>query len=240
MSYSLSMLVPAYNEQVLLEPFIRKSMSDLAKVATDFEIVLVNDASVDNTLKIAQKLATEYNNLRVINMEKNQGTGKVFRPAFAAASKEIVFWNTVDAFFNTEDLPQLLPFLDSYDVVSCYRSDLKANNLYKKILTLGNYYLIRLLFGLRLKAYQTVQFHRNSFLKSIVIEGTSSFLAPELLLKAHRSGKSIKEVKVTFHPRLAGKAKGGNFKTISLTFKDISRLWFKWVILRQMKLSGKA
>ena len=233
------MLVPAYNEEELLEPFVSKSMSDLAKVSDDFEIVLVNDGSTDNTLSIAQRLVAEAPNLRLINLEKNQGTGKSILPAFAAATKEIIFTNTVDAFFNTEDLPSLLKHLDTHDMVSGYRSDLSANNLCQKILTLGNYFLIRLLFGLPLKAYQTVQLHRRSFLQSVNIEAASSFISPELLLKAYKSGKSIKEVKIKYYPRLGGKAKGANFKTISMTFRDISRLWFRWVILRQMKVGHK-
>lgn len=239
MSYSLSMLVAAYNEEELLESFIRKSMTDLAKVANDFEIVLVNDGSTDNTLIIAQKLVAEFPNLRVINLDRNLGTGKSMLPGFSAVSKEIVFWNTVDAVFNTGDLPLLLRYLDDYDVVSGYRSDLSANNLYQKTLTVGNYIVIRLLFGVRLKAYQTVQFHRKSFLNSISIEAESSFISPELLLKAHKAGKRIKEVKIKYHPRLAGKAKGGNLKNILMTFKDILRFWFQWVILRRMKLDNK-
>ena len=239
MTYSLSMVVTAYNEEELLESFIRKSMSDLAKVASDFEIVLVNDGSTDNTPEIARKLAAEFSTLRLINLGRNLGTGKSFLPALAAASKEIVFWNTVDAFFNTDDLPLLLPHLDDYDVVSGYRSDLSANTLYQKILTIGNYLLIRLLFCLRLKAYQTVQFHRKSFLKNVSIEAESSFIAPELLLKAHKAGKSIKEVKIKYYPRLAGKAKGGNIKSVLRTFKDMIKLWFLWVILRRMKLITK-
>lgn len=239
MSYSLSMLVAAYNEEELLESFIRKSMSDLARVTNDFEIVLVNDGSTDNTLKIARGLAAEFSNLRLINLDRNLGTGKSILPAFASASKEIVFMNTVDAFFNTEDLPLLLGYLDNYDVVSGYRSDLSANSVYQKILTLGNYALIRLLFRLRLKAYQTVQFHRKSFLDSISIEATSSFISPELLLKAHKAGKSIKEVKIKYYPRVAGKAKGGNIKSILRTFKDILKFLWLWVILKRMKLSNK-
>jgi len=232
MSFSLSMVVPAYNEEELLESFIRKSVSDLAKITSDFEIVLVNDGSTDNTLKIAQKLATEFSNLRVINLDRNLGTGKNYVPGFAAASKEIVFNNTVDAFFDTEDLPLLLEHLDDYDVVSGYRSDLSANSLYQKILTIGNYTLIRLVFRLSLKAYQTVQFHRKAFLDSISIEAESSFISPELLLKAHEMGKTIKEVKVKYHPRVGGEAKGGNPRAILRTLKDIIRLWIKWKILK--------
>jgi glycosyltransferase involved in cell wall biosynthesis len=237
LSYSLSLVAAAYNEEKLLEGFIRKSMHDLAKVSDDFEIVLVNDGSNDATLDIAQRLAKEFPGLRIINLEKNTGTGKSILPAYSAATKDIVFCNTVDAFFNTEDLPLLLKYVDEYDVVSGYRSDFSAHDIYKTFLSLANYYLIRLLFGLRLKAYQTVQLHRTAFLKSIQIEATSSFISPEFLLKAHKLGKSIKEVKIRYYGRKAGKAKGGSFKTISMTFKDVTRLWFRWVILRRMTMT---
>ncbi|MDI6591497.1 MAG: glycosyltransferase family 2 protein [Patescibacteria group bacterium] len=233
--YSLSMVVPAYNEEELLGSFIRKSMRDLAIVSNDFEIILVNDGSTDRTLEIASKLAQEYSNLKIINLEKNLGTGKSIIPGFAAASKEIVFNNTVDAFFNTEDLPLLLQYLDKYDVVSGYRSDLSAHNLYQKILTLGNYFLIRLLFGIPLKAYQTVQLHRRSFLQNITIEGKSSFISPELLYKSLKKGLKIKEVKIRYYPRLAGKAKGGHPKNILRTAKDILKFWFLWKILGRIK-----
>lgn len=234
--YSLSMVVPAYNEDELLEVFVRKSMVDLSKITDDFEIILVNDGSTDRTPEIAGRLTKEFKNLRVINLEKNSGVGVATKTGLMAASKEIVFNNTVDAFFNMEDLPLLLKYLPDYDIVSGYRTNLKSNNIYGKLLTLGNYYLIRLLFGLNLKAFQTVQFFRNSFLQSIKIEADSTFMAPELLIKAHNLGKSIKEVGIEYQPRRAGKGKCGNPKNILRTIKDIFKFWFSWQFFRKSKI----
>jgi hypothetical protein len=93
--------------------------------------------------------------------------------------------------------------------------------------------LIRTLFPLKLRAYQTVQFDRRSLFEQIRIEGRSSFVSPELLIKAHYLGYSIGEVEVTFHPRQKGTAKGGGVKHILRTFRDIFRFWFKWVVLKQ-------
>jgi glycosyltransferase involved in cell wall biosynthesis len=234
------LVAAAYNEEELLESFIRKSIHDLAKVSDNFEIVLVNDGSTDATLDIARRLAEEFPVLRIINLPENVGTGKSILPAYTTAEKDIIFCNTVDAFFNTEDLPLLLKYVDEYDVVSGYRSDYSANNLYQKILSIGNYIVIRVLFGLRLKAYQTVQLHHRTFIQGIHIEATSSFISPEFLLKAHKMGKSIKEVKIKFYPRLAGKAKGSvRFRTIWMTARDIAKLWFRWIIMRRMDLNNK-
>lgn len=229
---SISMVATAFNEEELLESFIEKSMNDIAKVSSDFEIVLVNDGSTDRTLEIARMCGNKYPNLKIVNLEKNAGTGANYIPGFKAASKEIVFNNTVDAFFDTADLPKLLPYLDEYDAVSGYRSDLKANNLYQKILTLVNYYLIKVLFRLNLKAFQTLQFHRRDYFDEINIEARSSFISPELLIKAMKLGKKIKEVEITFHPRKKGKPKGGKLSGVARSIKDIVGFWFKWEILR--------
>lgn len=229
---SLSMVVPALNEEELVDEFLEKSVRDLSAVTEDWEIVFVDDGSTDRTLDYATAWAQRYDQIKIVSLGRNLGNGANVEVGFHHATKEVVFNNTVDAFFNTEDLEWVIPYLDQYDSISGHRSDLSANNFYQKALTLGNLTLIRLLFPLKLKAYQTVQFHRRSFLQQIKIEGRSSFVSPELLIKAHYLGYSIGEVEVKFHPRLKGTAKGGGPRHIYRTFRDLLRFWFKWVVLK--------
>jgi glycosyltransferase involved in cell wall biosynthesis len=228
------MVVPALNEEDLVDDFMEKSIRDLSAVAEDWEIVFVDDGSTDRTLEYANAWAAKMpDQIKVVSLGRNLGNGANVEVGFQHASKEVVFNNTVDAFFNTEDLTWILPHLNTYDSISGCRSDLSANNIYQKMLTLGNLTLIRTLFPLKLRAYQTVQFHRRSLFEQIRIEGRSSFVSPELLIKAHYLGYSIGEVEVTFHPRLKGTAKGGGIKHILRTFRDVFRFWFKWVVLKQ-------
>lgn len=231
--FSLSMVVPALNEEELIEEFFEKSVRDLSAVSSDWEIVLVDDGSTDRTLDLARAWQERYPQIQVVSLGRNLGNGANVEVGFRHASKEIVFNNTVDAFFNTEDLSWVLPYLQQYDSVSGCRTDLAANNIYQKMLTLGNITLIRTLFPLKLKAYQTVQFHRRSLFDQIRIEGRSSFVSPELLIKAHYLGYSIGEVEVVFHPRLKGTAKGGGVKHVIRTFRDIFKFWFRWVVLKR-------
>ena len=231
---SLSMVVPALNEEELVDEFMEKSIRDLSAVTEDWEIVFVDDGSTDKTLEYAQAWEKNYpEQIRVVTLGRNLGNGANVEVGFQHATKDVVFNNTVDAFFNTEDLTWIVPHLDQYDSISGYRSDLSANNPYQKLLTLGNLTLIRTLFPLKLKAYQTVQFHRRSLFEQIEIEGRSSFVSPELLIKAHYLGYSIGEVEVKFHPRLKGTAKGGGLKHVVRTFRDMIRFWFKWVVQKQ-------
>lgn len=230
---SLSMVVPAFNEEVLVDEFFEKSVKDLAAVSNDWEIVLVDDGSTDRTHELASVWAEKYPQIKVVRLEENVGNGANVEVGFRHASKEIVFNNTVDAFFDTEDLTWILPYLKQYDSVSGCRTDLSANNFYQKLLTLGNLTLIRTLFPLKLRAYQTVQFHRRSLFEQIRIEGRSSFVSPELLLKAHYLGYSIGEVEVVFHPRKKGTAKGGGIRHVLRSLRDVFVFWFRWVILKR-------
>ncbi len=230
---SLSMVVPAYNEEELIEEFLRKSARDLSAVSDDWEIVLVNDGSTDRTSELAHRMKKEIPQLVIIDLDENVGNGANVEVGYRRATKDVVFNNTVDAFFNTEDLQWIIPYLSRYDSISGYRTDLSANNWYQKLLTVVNLNLLRLLFPLKLKAYQTVQFHRRELFEQIEIEGRSSFVSPELLLKAHWLGYSIGEVPVVFHPRTKGTAKGGGIKHVVRSVRDIFKFWFKWVVLKQ-------
>jgi hypothetical protein len=127
----------------------------------------------------------------------------------------------------------ILPHLQEFDSISGCRTDLKANNLYQKVLTTVNRGLIRLLFPVKLKAYQTVQFHPVDLFRKITIEGRSSFVSPELLIKAHMLGYRIGEVDVVFHGRTKGTPKGGGIRHVLRSLRDIFRFWLHWVVLRR-------
>lgn len=231
--FSLSLVATAFNERELIEEFLHKSARDLAAVTDDWEIILVNDGSTDGTLELACATAAKNPRIRVLDLGRNLGTGSCYIPGFYAASREIVFNNTVDAFFDTAELPRMLPLLREFDVLSGYRSDLKANNLYQKLLTVVNYRLIRLLFGLPLRAFQTLQFHRRAFFDEIEMEARSSFLSPELLFKASRLGRRIGEVPIVFHARKAGTAKGGRLVHVLRSVRNILHFWWRWRVLRR-------
>lgn len=231
--YSFSMVVPVFNEEELLEDFVRKSVSDLSRVSKDFEIILIDDGSTDRSREIEKRLAEEFPQIKLIFGDKNRGSACMVA-GYQSAVKEIVFNNTVDAQFHTDELPLIIPHLEGVDCVSCYRTNLKANTLKQKILTMGNVTLIKLLFPMiKLKAYQTMQFHRRDFFQKINIRGRSLFIAPEMLFKEISLGRILKEVPFTFYPRAKGKSKGGRLIRILETFRDIFKFWFLWVVLRR-------
>lgn len=238
--HSFSLWSWALNEERLVEDFVRKSVEHLSRVSDDFEIILVDDGSTDKTWEIMIGLSKKYPMLKIVRHRKNLQPGLCMHTCKKYATKEIVFWNTVDMFFDTARLPEFTKYLDEYDVVQGTRVDRKSNTykgLYRRINSLINCHLIRLLFAVPLHDFQNVTFLRWDFIKSIEFDSASSFTNPECVIKAYYSGKKIKEVQMKHMDRISGKAKGGRLSTVMIAVRDILKCFFLWRILKRVHIT---
>lgn len=252
---SVSMLSWAYNEEGSIQEYLEKATSLMGDTVEDYEIVLIDDGSTDRTLEIAGAFAKKNPRLKIFKNEKNMNVGYSCRRAIREASKEFLFWQTVDWAYDISALRSHLEHLHQADVVAGARRpaisgvhpvawvknffsvftgehfSTRSDNYRKAIVSLVNYSLIRLLFQVPVSDYQNVVFWRTKLIQSFVYEGKSSFVNPEGLILAFWSGARIVEVPIRFIPREVGEAKGTKLAAIIASVKDIFRLWFKWVVL---------
>ncbi len=234
------MITFAYNEENWLEDRIHLWMSQFGKFVDDFEIVLVNDGSEDRTGEIADRLAREYPQLKVIHHEKNMGTGYAARTGRNNVSKYIVFWNDVDSHFNLDDLGKVIPLLQDpeIDIVVAFKHDLiKTKSMFSWMKSRINYYLIKMLFFSLffdyspILDYQFVQFlPRRFFVDGIDLKSYSSFIPAECLIKARRIGLEIRQIQLKYHSKPAGYGTALNAKTIMTSIKNIFEFWLRWTI----------
>jgi len=233
---SLALVVPVLNEEILLRRFMEKTELDLESAGLDWELFMVNDGSSDRSLAIMQEFAQDRPRVKVIDLPGNQGPGANLYEAYARASKDVVAYATVDGFYDTALLPELLEHFREHDVVSAYRTDLTSHPGFRKVQTMLNVYLQRIMFPYEFKAVHTLQIHRRDFLQSVGLQAKTPFLCSEMLYKAKEAGFSIKEVGIPYLPREAGKATGGNPRLIYHTMAEIFTFWFRWFVLRQPML----
>lgn len=238
--YSFSLWSWALNEEKMIEDFVIASIGHLSRVSDDFEIILIDDGSTDRTWEIMNQLSGRYPDiLKVVKHDRNMQPGICMHTCKRYMTKEIIFWNTVDMFFDTSKLPEFIQYLDKYDVVQGVRIDRQSNtyaSLYRRLNSLINYYLIRLLFGVPLHDFQNVTFLRKEFLKNISFDSASSFTNPECVIKAYYSGSKIKEVLMRHMDRREGKAKGGRLSTVLIAVRDILKCFFLWKVLKRIKI----
>ena len=84
---SLSMVVPALNEEVLVDEFLEKSVRDLQAVTEDWEIVFVDDGSTDRTVEYAQAWAAKYDQIKIVSLGRNLGNGANVEVGFQHATE---------------------------------------------------------------------------------------------------------------------------------------------------------
>jgi len=219
-----------------MAPFLARSRNFMDALGLEYEHILIDDGSTDRTLEIARGFQREYPQLRVISNGRNEGVGWATRKAISLATKEVLFWQTVDWAYDISRLGEHLPLLETHDIVQGYRPralSSRSDSLGKGLVSWGNYLLVRTLFGLPLKDYQNVTLYRTKFAQSIVCESHSSFTNPELLLKSYWRGATFKEVCIPFLPRDRGKAKGTKLTSVFSSLSQILYFWVKWNWLRQ-------
>src|SRR6188768_2345823 len=107
--YGLSVFFPAYNDAPSLPKLIDKTFEVLNRHARDFEVIVVNDGSTDETGAVLETLRQRHGpRMRVLTHPENRGYGGALRTGFAAATKDFVFYTDGDAQYDVGELPLLL------------------------------------------------------------------------------------------------------------------------------------
>lgn len=226
---TISFFCPAYKEEINLPIVVERAFQTLKRLASKFEIVIVEDGSPDRTGEIADSLVKKFSpHVRVIHHKKNLGYGPALRTGFKKADKyDYVFYTDSDAQFDVSELEGFIPYLVAYDVVIGYRKN-RALPFKRLVQTIIYNFLVRLLFGLKVKDINcSMKLVKRSILDKIELTSESAFIDAELLVKLHNLGLEFKEVGVTHYPRVAGKAYGGKLSVIWQTFSEMISYWWE-------------
>ena len=111
---SISVFFPCYNEQDNVRATTKKAVDVLEQLGADYEIIIVDDGSTDNTPQIADEIAKQNSRIKVVHHNPNLGYGAALQSGFKAASKELVFYTDGDGQFDIKEMPQMLPLIKNY------------------------------------------------------------------------------------------------------------------------------
>jgi dolichyl-phosphate beta-glucosyltransferase len=119
---SLSVVIPAYNEEARIEPTLRTIHEFLMSRNYDGEILVVDDGSKDGTVELVKGLRESIPLLRILSYGCNRGPGHAVRTGILGAAREAILYTDADLSTPIEDVDRLWPWLDEgYDIVIASR-----------------------------------------------------------------------------------------------------------------------
>jgi len=227
-SHSLSVVLPAYNEEQIISSTVTTILATLAGRIRDFEVIVVNDGSRDRTREIVESIAQADARVRVVSHAVNQGYGATLVDGFAAATKDLTFFMDSDGQFDIRDLFQFFNFIDEYDAVIGYRID-RQDAWMRKLNAWGWKVLVRLVLGISVRDIDCAfKLLRTEFLHTHPLETRGATINAELLYKLIHSGATYREVGVTHLPRRSGRATGAHPRVIARALRDLFLYARKW------------
>lgn len=228
----ISVFFPAYNDAPSLPKLIASTFSVLNTSSSDFEVIVINDGSFDDTAAVLTRLQQEFGSrLRVITHPVNRGYGAALRSGFAAAQKDLVFYTDGDGQYDVGELPKLLQLM-APDVALVNGYKLERNDPRHRI-WIGNTYnrFARFLFRVKLRDIDCdFRLIRREVLEALKLTSTSGTICVELVRGIELTGCRIREVGVHHYPRLHGRSQFFRVRSLLNTLQQLIRLWLRLVV----------
>lgn len=220
-SPEISIVIPAYNETENIEKTVSDSQIVGKKHFKGYEIIVVDDASRDNTSSIVKKLAKKDSNIFLVIHKKNMGKAAALNTGFKSAKGEYIFYTDADNQYNINDIVGLKNFINKADVVSGCRKN-KAVSPFRKLASDLYNLIARVFLGVKAKDIECAfKLFRSEKLKRIKIESAYFMVETEILAKATRLGFYIVDFPVKHYPRTGGETSVSPLRDTFRTVKGL-------------------
>lgn len=226
--YSISIVTPIFNEEDIIESTLIKNIEILDSKNIDYEIIVVDDASRDNSLLILQKLSKIYP-IRLIKHPVNLGFGGAIKSGIEAARKDYILCLPADSPLDKDIYAAFESNLGKADLLVSYRIKRLGYTWWMSLNSYIYHKLISITFSMKLNDYNWIHLYRREIFQEnkINIEYDSVFMLAEVLIKAKNNSNTFIEFPVNQTQRVTGEASAAKLKTITNTLKDLILFYFK-------------
>ena len=221
-SVDVSVLVPAKDEAENLPLFMELAAAAFAGSPYSYEVVVIDDGSVDRTWAVLEQLAEQYPFLRLARHRSRRGIADALRTGYLAARGDVLVFYPADLQFKPEDIPRLVaPILaGDADMVTGFKE-----GKYEKAFVSGIYNaLSRALFKVPVKDLNSVKAYRREVMDALP---TRPDWHRYMVVMAAAQGFSVTEIPVPLYPRNAGKSKFATWHRIPVGVLDMLSVWFE-------------
>ena len=224
---NLTIFFPSLNDARSLPDLIKKSDICAQKVAKNYEILVINDGSTDNTAQVLRQLQKQYKRLRTITHNENKGYGAALKSGFAHAKFDWIFYTDGDGQYDPSELSLLVARVtDRVDVVNGYKRKRADHWIRVSIGWFYNHYAHAIKYLPIRDVDCDFRLIRRSAINKITLESNSGTICIELISKLHAKGAMFDEVPVHHYPRRFGKSEFFRFSHLLTTFHSLTQRRF--------------
>ena len=217
----ISVLVPAKDEAENLPLFMEQARAAFAAAPQRYEVIVVDDGSVDDSWAVLQRLTAEYPFLKAVRHGVRRGIADALRTGYLHSRGSVLVFYPADLQYKPEDVPRLVaPILaNQADIVAGYKE-----GKYEKAFVSGIYNrLSRSLFRVTVRDLNSVKAYRREVMDALPNR-------PDwhryMVVMAAADGFSVGEVPIPLYPRHAGQSKFG-IGRIPVGVLDMLAVWFE-------------
>jgi glycosyltransferase involved in cell wall biosynthesis len=223
---SISVVLPAYNEAENIDAVIAEATPALQALTNDYEIVVVDDGSKDDTAGVTRRAMERDSHVRLVQHPVNRGFGASVFSGFTGAAKEWILYTDADRQFVLDELRRFVPLIDKADLIAGYRAP-RRDPFLRVLYGKGWSLLCTLLFGYTVRDVDCgFKLFRREIVDKLApqIASRGATFSIEWLVRSKRAGYRFAELPVTHRPRTAGSQTGARLHVISRAFRELVRL----------------
>lgn len=222
---SVSLVFPVHNDGRSCERLTEKAVRILSERTSHFEIIIVNDASMDESGRVADELAARFDSVRVYHHPENRGYGPALRTGFSHLGEtDWVCFTDGDNQYDIGEIRHFLTLLPQNDVVIGFRYR-KTYGPIRRLMSLGLNVLVRLAFGTRLRDVTCgFKMVRRPILQSLPLISLHAFAGGEVAVRASLMGYRVTEAGISMYRREFGTSSIVSLRGIYQTALDVFRV----------------
>lgn len=233
MTNSVTIFVPTFNEARNIGAAIKSITTAIKSVTDDYEIIIVNDGSTDQTQSICQKLAAKNKHIKLLHHSQNLGIGASFQEVVAKASKKYITVFPGDNDMASASLRRVCEKMTAADLVLAYPTNQRHRSLVRRFLSTSFTRLMNLLFDLQLKYYNGPFIHKRALIQEMHFHSAGFLIYAELKLRLIRQGRSFIEIPFEHTGRRHGTSKAVSLHNMFDTARTILALLHDKTIMQK-------
>ncbi len=224
---SISVIVPAYNEEKNLSNTISAIKTAIVEKFSSYEIIIIDDGSSDKTAFISDELSQRDSKIRVLHNPKNMGFGYNYRMGVRLATKDYVALVPGDNEILGDSVKEIFSLVGKADMVLPYHENPAVRPLLRRFLSKTFTIILNLLFGNKIKYYNGPVVHKREVVTKVPMTTDGFAFQVEILTRLLKEGHSYVEVGMKIRKREYGRSKAFSFRNIFSVLKTIARLFWE-------------